>query len=331
MLFFIPSKHNWFRCCVLFLFLWGTYAIPNCVLWAMDTIPDAEQVAQLLTDREKHLTNLMFFYTVKSNTVDASVRGTKQEDDLSMRSTRQELGFMTSTSSQNNSPWIKWTVWSEKAGLPSETLFYAYNGNKYHSFLRGKPNDPRLVPVHSGRIDAGFNNMYLVENYFERMLFLKLNGSSLNLDWFQKDTTISEYKYVKEVNSLGHTAYQYEYERVPGQLKNISTVILKPTCMVTHLQVVSVPAHSLLAEFKIEEIGEYKGHYYPKRGYYRETESKRRYSFEVTAVKTLEEADRKDWFPAWPEGTDVRNVMDIGSFVGEGPENGGRNSQPHGK
>lgn len=277
----------------------------------------ATDVCEKIEKRAGQIIDLQFKYTVATNLIDSMVQGTQSEEDLTMRIRQESFSILRSNSDTHSLPWISWFVYYEKKGRTPIASFFVYDGKNHYRFLRGDPQIPQVVPVNFGLIDAGYNNAFLVENYFERILFLKINGSSLNLDSIKKSTSSTEYRYVKQTTYLGKKALVYERVRVPGKITNVVTVLKEPCYMVVSYKTVSIPEHTVLAELKIEELASFENIIYPCRGSYKESQSKRGYTFRVTSVERLSQLARTDWLPDWPGGTDVRDVVNNNAFTVE--------------
>lgn len=272
-------------------------------------------ISQKIEERSKQLVNLRFRYSVDTNLIDAMVQGTKIEKDLSLRKRDEVFSIMQSNSDTHPLPWISWIISYPKKGRTPIGSFYIYDGTNNYRFLRGDPQIADVVPINFGLIDAGYNNIFMIENYFERILFLKINGSSLNMDSIKKSTSMRDYHYVRDTDYSGKRAHLFERIRVPGKILNIATVITDPCVMTVSYKTVSIPDNNLLSEMKVEELGSFEGLFYPRRGSYRETESQRSYTFFVNSVERLTENARKDWVPNWPGGTDVRDIVNNDAYT----------------
>ncbi|MDO5566985.1 MAG: hypothetical protein Q4G59_10050 [Planctomycetia bacterium] len=274
--------------------------------------PALTEACEKLEARSKQFIDIQFEYTVATNLIDSTVQGTQHEDEMFIRNRTETLSFLHANNNNNSTkfslPWVSWIAQQESHKITPIASFFVYDGKKYYRFLRGNHRSAAATPTHSGLVDAGYNNLFLTENYFERILFLKMNGSSLNLDAIKRSTSWKEYRYVKNTEIFGSKAFVYERVRVPGKLVNISTVITQPCFMVVSYKTVSIPDNTILAELKVDELASFNGLIYPIRGSYTEKESKRSYTFHVTKVERLTENARINWIPAWPEGTNVRDV-----------------------
>jgi hypothetical protein len=301
------------RTVVLVLFLLMFPVVCTGQMSSIEVVP-ASEVIKLLDAKHTGFIGLQFDYQVETNCVDFSVRRRVSENELTIRQRDETLAFLKSISPNYPLPWVSWIVRHEREGLTPIATFFVFNGNKRYTFLRGESDDPSIVPYNSGMIDAGYNNLHLTDNYFERILFLKLNGSSQNLEAMRKSESSKDYQYVKQVEYLGRKAWEYEREWIPGELKTVSLVIFEPQVMVVNYKTVSLKNGRTLVEFCVDEIANFESCFYPSKGHYAESESKRRYAFAVLAVKKLDEAARSKWVLDWPGGTDVRDVPNGNSF-----------------
>ncbi len=305
---------------ILILLVFFIQIVSNS-LWIYAQEGDSQSVVDdIIKKLEKHEKNIIgtrFSYHVTTSLIDTFVIGTPYENKLIIREREEEFATLPSNTKVHPLPLVSWIVRSNEKGRVPVASFFVYDGKNYYRFLRGKPLDVNLVPVNFGLIDAGYNNSYLVENTFERILFMKLNGSSMNLDSIMRSKSSTKYRYVKDIDYLGYDAKEFVYESVPGQIKHITTVVTKPECMVVNFKIFSIPNNEVIAEYHIDEIGYSDGLYYPCRGGYTELESKREYLFNVFLAKKLSNECRETWIPQWPGGTDVRDIVSNAVFTVE--------------
>lgn len=286
----------------------GTLAFYNKDIHATNPFTTSK-VCETIEKRSTQLVDLRFKYTVTTNLIDSTVQGTQKEDDRTMRSREEIFSILKSKSDTHPMPWISWLVHSEKEGQTPLASFFVYDGKNSYRFLRGEPRGPNGSPRNFGLIEPGYDNTFLIENYFERILFLKINASSLNLDSIKRSDSSNEYRFIKETVYLGRKALEFERVRVPGKIVNIATVLLEPCYMVVSYKTISIPTNTILAELKVDELHLFEGVVYPSRGRYSELESKRSYTFQVTSVERLTDHVRSHWLPPWPEDTDVQDVV----------------------
>lgn len=269
-----------------------------------EDVPKVSGVIQMLEASHAQWKDARFEYRVTSNMEDASVRGTVQQDDLTPRDTSETLSFHPPTGGKDPLGRVSWVVRSKSPGQTPISSFFVFDGKNSRRFLRGDSKDAGRSE-NIGIVAAGYHNTYLLDNYFERILFMKLNGSSRNLEAINPSKSASEYQFVKEVEVLGRQGWLFERVWVPGQLKTTTVVLDEPVAMVVSHQVLSLPDNRVLAEFQVEELSRFEESFYPSKGKYSETESGRSYQFEVTSVSKSKEDSGADWTPDWPKNTRV--------------------------
>ena len=202
---------------------------------------------------------------------------------------------------------VRWIVYSPKEGRTPIAYFGAYDGERFRKFIRTIPDDPADVPTNFGTVDAKYDNLFMADNYFERFLFMGLNASSRNLEVHGKSKAARRSEYDGETEYLGHKACRFLRE---GKVRRFESIFVpEPVDMVVQCKISSVTSGAVFAEFRVEELGDIDGVFYPSKGRYYEPESGRSYSFRVLSAEPLDERERGAWFPDWPGGTYVRDFV----------------------